>query len=46
MDALKQENYKDYNIKIYQDDHAESPREDDNLGVMVCGHNKYEKRNI
>lgn len=29
------------NLKIIQDDNPESPREYDNLGTMVCWHNRY-----
>lgn len=29
-------------IKIYQDEYPESPREWDNLGTMVCFHNRYD----
>jgi hypothetical protein len=28
-------------LKIYQDDNPESPREWDNLGIMVCKHSRY-----
>ncbi len=31
----------DYAIKIRRDDDVESPREWDNLGTMVCWHNRY-----
>jgi hypothetical protein len=31
----------DFTIKIYQDDTPESPREWDNLGIMVCFHKQY-----
>ena len=34
-------NYKDYTIKIEQDDMAESPREWDRLGSMICFHKRY-----
>ena len=27
-------------VSIYQDDSAESPRNDDNLGVMLCWHRR------
>jgi len=33
--------YKGYDIEIMPDDSAESPRENDNLGVMTCGHRRY-----
>lgn len=32
---------KDWKLEIIQDEHAQSPREDDNLGRMVCWHNRY-----
>ena len=35
------EEYKGYTINIYPDDQPESPREWDNLGIMVCWHNRY-----
>jgi len=42
MNAIYQEDYKGFNIKIYQDGDAESPREVfDNFGKMVCFHNRY-----
>ena len=35
--------YKGYKIKLYQDINAENPRSDgDNLGTMVCFHNRYD----
>jgi hypothetical protein len=33
--------YKEYTIKVEQDTDPESPRECDNLGTMVCFHNRY-----
>ena len=30
-----------YRIKIFQDEAIESPREDDNLGTMICFHSRY-----
>lgn len=33
--------YQGYKIDIIQDDLAESPRDWDNLGTMVCWHNRY-----
>jgi len=33
--------YKGYTIKIIPDDDSESPRDWDNLGIMVCQHKKY-----
>jgi len=39
---MESEKYKGYEIKISQDECAENPREAwDNLGVMVCFHNRY-----
>jgi hypothetical protein len=38
VDEHKQDNYV---IKIYQDDDCRSPREDDNLGTMICFHGRY-----
>lgn len=36
-----EEEYKDYTIKIQPDEDAESPRQWDNLGTMVCWHRDY-----
>ena len=33
--------YKDYTITVEQDTDAENPREDDNLGTMICFHSKF-----
>lgn len=33
--------YRGYDIKIYYDECPESPREWDNLGIMVCFHRRY-----
>ena len=33
--------YKEYTIKIWQDEIPQNPREDDNLGTMVCFHGRY-----
>jgi len=33
--------YKGYEIEIIRDEHAESPREWDNLGTMYCKHGRY-----
>lgn len=38
---VHEETFNGHTIKIYHDDHAESPREWDNLGMMVCGHSRY-----
>lgn len=35
------EEYKGYNINIEYDEYSESPREWDNLGIMVVFHNRY-----
>ena len=42
MDAIHEEKYRDLNIKIYQDEDPESPREWDNLGKMICWHRNYD----
>ena len=34
--------YKDRVLEIFQDEYAESPRNFDNLGVMVCCHPRYD----
>lgn len=36
------EEYKGYTITIEQDENPENPREWDNLGNMICFHNRYE----
>lgn len=41
MDAIETKEYKGFDIKIYNDDPVESPREWDNLGKMVCFHSRY-----
>lgn len=42
MAAIEIIEYREYNIEIHQDDNAESPRTAcDNLGTMVCFHNRY-----
>jgi len=33
--------YKGYNIEVYPDEDPEDPREWDNLGTMICFHNRY-----
>ena len=38
VDEHKQDNYV---VKIYQDEDSRSPREDDNLGTMICFHRRY-----
>jgi hypothetical protein len=40
-DIVHIEEYKGYTIKIYCDENAESPREWDNIGNMLCFHNRY-----
>ena len=40
-DPIRTIEHEDYNIKVYHDDHAESPREWDNLGTMTCFHGRY-----
>ena len=39
---IEEQEYKGCNIKIYQDDNPQNPREWDNLGTMVCFHNRYD----
>lgn len=41
MNILHQETVKDLTIKIVLDEDPQSPREWDNLGTMVCQHNRY-----
>jgi len=41
MGVAMEHEYKSYTIKIEQDNSAESPREWDNLGTMVCFHRRY-----
>ncbi len=33
--------YKNHKIELSYDEYANSPREDDNLGTMICFHNRY-----
>lgn len=40
--TLEEHGYKGYNIKFIQDVNPESPREWDNLGTMVCFHDRYD----
>lgn len=42
MEIIKTREYRGYTINIYQDDMAETPRERDNLGIMICFHKKYD----
>ncbi len=42
MDAhVYEKTYKDHSIKIFYDPDAESPRDWDNLGTLICGHSRY-----
>ena len=41
MEAIHTEEYKGFTIEIIPDDCAESPRDWDNLGTMVCWHSRY-----
>lgn len=41
MNILEEKQTKNYRIEIWYDDCAESPRDWDNLGTMVCSHNRY-----
>jgi len=38
---VHEEIYKGYKIKIFQDDDPFNPRGNDNLGKMICFHNRY-----
>lgn len=40
-DIIHQETHFGATIKIFHDPDAESPRDWDNLGTMVCGHSRY-----
>lgn len=42
MEALETRTKQGLTAKLYQDDHAESPREFENLGTMYCEHNNYD----
>ena len=42
MEAIESFDVEGYTVKIYSDDHPESPREWDNLGHMVCWHRGYD----
>ena len=42
MEALEVWKKGDEVLEIHQDDNPESPREWDNLGIMLCGHRSYE----
>lgn len=41
-DAAHTEDYKGYRLELHRDPDAESPRENDNLGTMVCFHSRYQ----
>ena len=41
MEPVHTEKYRDHNIEIFYDECAESPRDWDNLGTMVCFHKSY-----
>jgi hypothetical protein len=41
MENIESFKHNDLVIEIYQDDYLENPREWDNLGTMVCFHNRY-----
>lgn len=38
---MSEETYKGYTIKIERDDYPQNPRENDNIGKMVCFHRRY-----
>jgi len=42
MDTIHTESYKGMTIKIHADELAESPREWENFGTMVCFHRRYD----
>jgi len=41
MEAIETITKLNYKLEIFQDENASSPREDDNLGTMVCVHRRY-----
>lgn len=41
MDAIHEENYKGFTIKIHPTEDPDSPRDWDNLGRMICFHRRY-----
>jgi len=41
MEPIETIEYKGYEIKIYQDEGPQDPRENDNLGTMLCKHSRY-----
>jgi len=42
MNVLEQEKVGRFTVKFYQDEDADSPRNWDNLGTMICFHRRYE----
>jgi len=42
MDAVHEETYKGLKLEVYQDEIPDSPRDWDNLGKMICFHNRYD----
>ena len=42
MNPIKSITHNGYKIEIFPDELGESPREWDNIGIMVCFHNRYE----
>jgi hypothetical protein len=41
MEATETKTIGKYKIEIFQDEDPRSPREDDNLGTMICFHSRY-----
>jgi len=41
MNSIEQIEYRGFNINIHHDDQMESPREDDNMGKMICFHSRH-----
>lgn len=41
MQKIETENYKRFEIEYWYDEYSESPREWDNVGKMICFHNRY-----
>ena len=41
MNSLIEERVGDYEVKVFQDEYPDSPRDWDNLGKMVCFHRRY-----
>ena len=46
MEAIETVEYKGYEIMMYQDEDPQNPRDDDNLGVMLCKHSRYDLGDI